>query len=54
MIESWNNHNPIDKNNNIVFVTLIYLIMLGFFWMLNMDRWRNVSLPIYKDLGVMT
>lgn len=44
----------IDKNNNIVFVTLIYLIMLGFFWMLNMDRWRNVSLPFSKDLGGMT
>ncbi|MFV7444392.1 acyltransferase family protein [Acinetobacter pittii] len=44
----------VDKNNNIVIVTLIYLTMLGFFWILNIDKWRNISLPYSKDLGGMT
>lgn len=44
----------IDKNNNIIVVTFIYLIILGFFCLLNMDKWRNISLPYSKVLGGMT
>lgn len=43
-----------DKNNNIIIVTLIYLIMLGFFWVLNIDKWRGIFLPYSKELGGMT
>lgn len=43
-----------QKGNNILIVTAIYLTMLGFFTLLNIDRFRAVSLPRAQDLGGMT
>ena len=40
--------------NNFFIVTLIYIIMLGFFSLLNVDKFRSISLPYSQDLGGMT
>lgn len=44
----------IQKGNNILIVSGIYLAMLGFFTLLNIDKFRTISLPRAQDLGGMT
>ena len=44
----------IAKDNNILIVGLIYAAMLSFFTLLNIDRFRSISLPRAQDVGGMT
>lgn len=44
----------IAKGNNILVVGLIYAAMLSFFTLLNVDRFRSISLPRAQDIGGMT
>lgn len=44
----------IQKGNNILIVSGIYLAMVGFFSILNIDKFRSISLPCAKDIGGMT
>lgn len=43
-----------QKGNNILIVSGIYIAILGFFSLLNIDRFRSISLPRSQDIGGMT
>lgn len=44
----------IAKENNILIVGLIYVVMLSFFTILNIDHFKSINLPYAKDVGWMT
>ena len=42
------------KDNNLIIVILIYISMLSFFAILNVNRFREINLPRSQDIGGMT